>query len=184
MTKITAIAASLLLAGASCAVAAQTKTSAATAKPAATQTKIDTATFVKKVASANQFEIDSSKLAQDKASAADVKEFAALMIKDHTKAGEDFKAALSQGQTTSAMAPEPAGKDAADLKELQGLSGDQFQAKYIAMQAKAHKDAVALFGNYAQSGDDPALKEFAKKTLPVLQMHDQHVKELQAAHKA
>jgi putative membrane protein len=50
------------------------------------------------------------------------------------------------------------------------------------MQADAHKEAVALFSAYANSGDDPALKEFAKATLPVLQMHEKHVKDLQAAH--
>ncbi|TIW59991.1 MAG: DUF4142 domain-containing protein, partial [Mesorhizobium sp.] len=32
------------------------------------------------------------------------------------------------------------------------------------------------------SGDDPALKEFAKTTLSTLKMHEKHVKELAAAH--
>jgi putative membrane protein len=50
------------------------------------------------------------------------------------------------------------------------------------MQTQAHKEAVALFSAYANSGDDPAMKEFAKKTLPVLQMHERHVKDLAAAH--
>ncbi|MER9977598.1 DUF4142 domain-containing protein [Mesorhizobium sp. M0085] len=50
------------------------------------------------------------------------------------------------------------------------------------MQTQAHKEAVALFSAYANSGDDPATKEFAKKTLPVLQMHERHVKDLAAAH--
>ncbi|TIS85870.1 DUF4142 domain-containing protein, partial [Mesorhizobium sp.] len=46
----------------------------------------------------------------------------------------------------------------------------------------AHKQALALFSTYAQSGDDPALKVFAEKTLPTLRMHEKHVKELAAAH--
>ncbi|TIV26963.1 MAG: DUF4142 domain-containing protein, partial [Mesorhizobium sp.] len=106
-------------------------------------------------------------------------------IKDHTKAGEDFKAALSQGQTTASIKPSgPAlqPKEQQMLDELKGASGKDFDAKYIKMQTDAHKDPVALFSTYANSGDDPALKEFAKKTLPVLKMHEKHVKDLAVAH--
>jgi putative membrane protein len=177
MPKFTAIAAALFLSAAPVAYAQMQPD----AKAAATQQKVDTATFLKTVMASNQFEIDSSKLAEEKAKAADVKAFAAQMIKDHTKAGEDFKAALDQSQTTSAVTPETGGKEADMLKLLQGLSGDEFQARYVAMQATAHKDAVALFRNYSQNGDDPALKEFAKKTLPMLQEHERMVKDLQAA---
>ncbi|MER8710420.1 DUF4142 domain-containing protein [Mesorhizobium sp. M1088] len=62
--------------------------------------------------------------------------------------------------------------------QLKEASGDSFQSKYIDMQTQA----LALFSAYANSGDHPATKEFAKKTLPVLQMHERHVKDLAAAH--
>ena len=203
MKTILPIAAALLFAGGSLAIAQDTSgqtdqsgqttvkplednsASQATA-PMAAETKVDTATFVKKVPSSNEFEIQSSKLALDKASADDVKKFAQQMVDDHTKAGEDFKAALEKVETTSATTPSSDSmlqpEQQKMLDELKGLSGDEFQARYIDMQAQAHKDAVAMFSAYANSGDDPALKEFAKKTLPTLQMHEEHVKELQSAH--
>jgi putative membrane protein len=177
-----AIAMLALLAGAPAAFAQ----SATPAKiPSADVTRIDTATFTTTVPSANQFEIESSKLAEQKNVAADVKDFAELMVKDHTKAAEDFKAALDRSQTTASVKPSgPAllPKDQTMLDQLKGLDGDAFQAKYIVLQSEAHKQAVALFSSYALSGDDPALKEFAKKTLSMLQMHEMHVKELAAAH--
>ncbi|RWP48962.1 DUF4142 domain-containing protein [Mesorhizobium sp.] len=153
--------------------------------PAPTDSKVDTATFSRTVASAGQFEIESSKLAQGKNVAADVKDFASLMVKDHTKAGEDFKAALEQSQTTASVTPSgPAllPKDQAMLDQLKTLDGDEFQAKYIVLQTEAHKQALALFSTYARSGEDPALKEFAKKTLPTLRMHEERIKDLVAAH--
>jgi putative membrane protein len=178
MRKFLSITVAAMLAGAPLAFA-----QSATVTPLAADTKIDTATFVKTVPSANAFEIQSSQLAQNETVDGDVKDFAALMIKDHTKAGDDFKAALSQGQTTSATAnPSMMPKDTALLDQLKATNGKAFQSKYIEMQTQAHKEAVALFTAYANSGDDPALKEFAKKTLPVLQMHERHVKELAAAH--
>ncbi|MER8369630.1 DUF4142 domain-containing protein [Mesorhizobium sp. M0306] len=183
MKTLLSITAAALMAGAPLAAFAQS----ATLTPLTTDTmsKVDTATFVKTVPIANTFEIESSRLAQTQATADDVKAFAAQMVTDHTKAGEDFKAALSRGQTTSATAPAGPSLDTkhqALLDQLKEASGDSFQSKYIDMQTQAHKEAVALFSAYANSGDDPAMKEFAKKTLPVLQMHERHVKDLAAAH--
>jgi putative membrane protein len=183
MKVVLAAAAACLLAGAPAALAASASVKSQAAQA---MSKVDTATFVKTVPSANAFEIESSRLALEKASSDDVKAFAQQMIKDHTKAGEDFKAALEQGQTTSATTAgdrlQPA--DAGHLKELQDASGADFQARYIKMQVDAHKEAVALFSAYAGNGDDPALREFAKKTLPTLKMHERHIKEVQAAHKS
>jgi putative membrane protein len=182
MKTLLSITAAAMMAGAPLALA-QSMTVAPL--PTDTTSKVDTATFVKAVPSANEFEIESSQLAQKQATADDVKAFAAQMVKDHTKAGEDFKAALSKGQTTSATAPagpQLDSKHQALLDQLKEASGDSFQSKYIEMQTQAHKEAVALFSTYANSGDDPAMKEFAKKTLPVLQMHERHVKQLAAAH--
>ncbi|MER8638000.1 MULTISPECIES: DUF4142 domain-containing protein [unclassified Mesorhizobium] len=48
--------------------------------------------------------------------------------------------------------------------QLKEASGDSFQSKYIDMQTQAHKEAVALFSAYANSGDDPAeMKELPKR---------------------
>ena len=153
--------------------------------PPVSENKVDTETFTRTLASANRFEIESGKLAEKKAVAADVKDFAALMVKDHTKAGEDFKAALDKSQTTASVTPQGPPlqpNDQAMLDQLKALDGDAFQAKYITLQTQAHKQAVAMVSTYAQSGDDPALKEFAKKTLETLKMHEMHLKDLAAVH--
>ena len=183
MKTLLPLVAVALLAGAPAAFAQSDDTDAV--GPMVTDNKVDTQTFVTTAPNANAFEIESSKLAQEKSASADVKAFAAEMIKDHTKAGEDFKAAMSQGQTTASI--KPAGpalqpKEQQMLDELKAATGKDFDAKYIKMQTDAHKDAVALFSTYANSGDDPAMKEFAKKTLPVLKMHEKHAKELAVAH--
>jgi len=107
MKPLPAIAMLALLTGTTCAGATVAGTTGAGATgasaqqaapsgdlPAVADGKLDTATFAKTLASANRLEIDSSKLAEEKGVAADVKAFAALMIEDHTKAAEDFKATL------------------------------------------------------------------------------------------
>lgn len=185
MKTMLMLATAALLAGAPAAFAQTNGGNSNGVAPVVPDNKVDTPTFVQTVPSANAFEIQSSQLAEEKSGSADVQTFARGMIADHTKAGEDFKAALSQGQTTASIKPAGAGLSSAQqrmLDELKGKSGKEFDASYIRMQTDAHKEAVALFSTYAKSGDDPALKEFAKKTLTVLKMHEKHVKELAVAH--
>jgi putative membrane protein len=44
-----------------------------------------------------------------------------------------------------------------------------------------HKAAVSVFQRYAKGGDNPDLKAFATKYLPVVQMHLQMAQELNKA---
>ena len=66
---------------------------------------------------------------------------------------------------------------AADLDKLRKASSPGFDQMYIDGQKRAHTDAIGLFRNYSQSGDNPRLKQFAGTTLPVLETHQ---KQLQA----
>lgn len=151
--------------------------SPASADTAAAPFSVDKASFVKAVSSSNAFEIESSKLAEQKAKDGDVKEFAKQMIADHTKAAEELKKAAKTEGGEPPLAP----KHAAMLETLNGASDRDFQPLYIEMQAAAHMEAVSLFATYAKGGDDPAVKAFAKKTLPTLEMHKMHVQKLVAA---
>ncbi|MBS0250116.1 MAG: DUF4142 domain-containing protein [Proteobacteria bacterium] len=137
-----------------------------------------TQNFIDKVAVANKFEIDTSQLELKYGKAADVKSFAQQMIGDHTKAGQDFKAALSEAKIE---APEDALDIAhtakyAKLRVFTTESG--FDAAYVNEQLSAHKDAVGLFKDYSANGPAGPVKSFAEKTLPTLEHHLAMVKEL------
>lgn len=127
--------------------------------------------FVKTAGTAGMFEIESSKIAATKAKNADIKSFAQRMITDHTKAAEELKAATKKAgpKYNVPTALDPNGQKMMD--ELNAADPAKFDSIYVRMQTQAHKDAVALFDSYAKQGDEPALKEFAAKTLPTLQEH-------------
>jgi putative membrane protein len=148
---------------------------AATTAPASANAA-DPQTFVNTAAVSNLFEIQSSQLAEQKATADNLKTFAAKMITDHTAAGQQMEAAAQSQNISLPTALDQ--QQQQDLTQLQGLSGPQFDQAYTQMQLKAHDDAVALFGGYAQSGHAGALKDFAGKTLPVLQMHQQMIHQI------
>jgi len=140
---------------------------------------LDKASWVKTVASSNMFEIESSKLALEKASSDEVKAFAQQMIDDHTKAGEKLAGVLEK--SGDPLPPrELAPKHAEVLEQLKTADGKAFDTAYVGAQHDAHVEAVALFTAYAAKPDDPALGAFATETLPTLKMHLEHVKTMVA----
>jgi putative membrane protein len=131
-------------------------------------------------AGSGQFEIQSSQLAKEKAGDAKLKATADMIIADHTKASEKLKALLDARSQPLSPAP-PAPKQQKMLEQLKAASGEDFEILYLDMQDQAHMEAIGLFRTYAGSGDDQSLVGFAKETLPRLETHLGHVKELIAA---
>jgi putative membrane protein len=139
----------------------------------ATATAFDPQTFVNTAAPANTFEIQTSQMALQKTQNKDITDFANKMVADHTKAGQDLEAA-AKSQNLSV----PTGISDSmqqQVVQLQNLSGQQFEQAYVQAQVQAHDDAVNLFQGYSQSGPAGALKDFAAKTLPTLQEHQQMI---------
>jgi putative membrane protein len=147
---------------------------AATVPTAADETKA--ATFVDKAAASDMFEIEAAKLAQTKSSNADVKAFADMMIKDHTKSTADLKKAIAD--SGAAVTP-PAALPADMQGKLDALKASAtFDKDYMAGQVDAHQQALDLLQRYAQDGDTPAIKAFAAATAPVVQTHLDRAKTL------
>jgi putative membrane protein len=126
------------------------------------------ADFVKLVAISDMFEIESSKIAQQRADASS-KTFAARMVKDHTNTSTELKAIAAKAKFEVPTAMDSAHQSKFD--KLKGLQGADFDKEYDAMQIDAHKDAVDLFERFAKSGDNGDLKAFAGKHLPHLKEH-------------
>jgi putative membrane protein len=127
------------------------------------------AKFATSAAAGGMAEIELSKLAQQKTSDAQVKNFAAMMVKDHSAAGDSLKAIAQKENITL-----PATMDADHQKkydDLSKLSGTNFDKAYVNTMVDDHKGALSLMQDEAKNGKDPALAAFAKKTAMVVQMH-------------
>lgn len=126
--------------------------------------------FVKEVSMSDMFEIESSKLALERGSAA-TKAFAQQMIDAHQKTTADLKALLASGKVKAQPATALSGDQQESLDELKKLSGSEFDDAYQDDQEDAHEDAVDVFKRYADEGDNPDLKAWAAKTVPELEHH-------------
>ena len=150
-------------------------------EPAATEAKASKATrkFMKRAASGNTLEVETSRLALEKSRQQDIKAFAQTMIDDHTKVGNQMKETL-QAAGLPAPPDEMTEKHQDTLNTLKEAGGDRFDTEYVAVQIKAHEEAVALFSDYGKAGDNQPLKQFAETTLPSLKHHQKMAEELKS----
>ena len=135
--------------------------------------------FFNNAAEAGMAEVHAGQLAQQKGTSQSVKDFGAMMVKDHTAAGEKLQAlASSEGVK---LPSHPSLTQRADAKELQMGSGNSFDQAYIKSQIKAHQEAVALFQKEISTGQDAQAQQFANATSPTLKMHLSKINQIAAA---
>jgi putative membrane protein len=102
------------------------------------------------------------------------------MVQDHTKAGKELQALASKKGVKLPASPDRGHEK--DLKELEKLSGAEFDREYMAKAGvKDHDRTVDLFRDAKEDTKDPDVKAFIDKTLPVLQKHHQMAKTLHAS---
>ncbi|NGM37204.1 DUF4142 domain-containing protein [Methylobacterium sp. DB0501] len=65
----------------------------------------------------------------------------------------------------------------AQLSGLQG--GPQYDAAFVDASLQGHREALAIHGTYAQSGEDPALRRVARGAIPLIQLHISQLSQMQ-----
>jgi putative membrane protein len=127
--------------------------------------------FLAHAGSGDQFEIQSSQLALQASQNPAVRNFANLMISDHTRMSQTMLlAAQSAGITPPPPALLPEQQAALDQLRSAG-TGPSFDMAYKSAQITAHQGALSLMQGYAASGDVPALRTAASQAVPIVQMH-------------
>ena len=131
--------------------------------------------FVMAAARDGMLEVEAGKLAQTRSTDESVKKYAGMMVEHHGKANEEL---MALAKTHSLEVPTALTGDHADkLQKLRDVEGDDFDEKYLEMMVDAHQDAVDLFEKQMKrNDDDPALQQWATKTLPTLRTHLEEAK--------
>ena len=139
------------------------------------------AAFAKRIAAGGMAEVEEGKLAQEKGSSQAVKDFGAMMVKDHSAANEKLKK-IAPGANVK-LPTEPDMKQKASNKMLSMKSGADFDKAYVDAQVKDHEDTVGLLQKEIDSGKNSELKSFASETLPTVQSHLKMARDLQSGGK-
>jgi putative membrane protein len=139
--------------------------------PGSTAAAMGPKEFALNAAIANKFEVIESQLALRQASDAKLKEFAELMIREHTAALEELQmvARRAGADVPAEIAPDAAHQ--AKINAIKNRKDADFDQAYRTDQIQAHDQAVAMLDSYAQSGSNVQLKAWAAKTLPTVRKH-------------
>lgn len=126
-------------------------------------------TFVGKAGMSNRAEIDLGQLAVSKATDTSVKNFAQLMINEHTLAQNDLKMV---GSHRSITVPDTVDAAHKSLKQqLMNMSGRAFDSMYIHKMVDDHNMTLADFNTEIGAGSDDSMQNYATKYKPHIQMH-------------
>jgi putative membrane protein len=140
-------------------------------------TDAESSTFLVDAANGGMAEVKLSELAQQKATNAKVKEFAGMMIKDHSEANDKVKALAAQRNVTLPAMPGDENQNKAD--DLSKKTGADFDKSYMSIMIDDHQKTIKLFEDASGDVNDAEVKTFIDNTLPKLKMHLDHAKETQ-----
>jgi len=132
-------------------------------------------------ASADQFEIQSGQLAMQASQNAAVRNFANMIIVDHTRSTQMVASAAASARLTPPP-PTMLPPQQAMLDQLRAAgSGPSFDMAFQQVQIQAHQQALGLHQSYATGGDVPALRTVAGQIQPVVQNHLNMLQSMQVA---
>lgn len=132
---------------------------------------VDSATseFVAASAAGGMMEIELAKVAKDKAKSQRVKDFAAMLLSDHTAAANELK---STAAGNNIAVPASMGEEHQKHVDMMSKkSGAQFDKDYMNMMVIDHKKDIDAFKKASANLSNDAIKSYATRTLPVLQKH-------------
>jgi putative membrane protein len=133
-------------------------------------------TFLQDAIKGNRAEITLGKMVTAKTKDPSVKQFAQMMVKDHTVALSQLQQLAQQKNIT---VPEGIPDDAQQLQsKLQNATGKKFDKDYMDGMVQDHQKDVQDFQNASQNAKDPDVKQLASKLTPTLEHHLQKAQQI------
>jgi putative membrane protein len=125
--------------------------------------------FLRTAVEGNLAEIKFGELAVQKASSADVKDFAQKMVTDHTAVNANLEVIAD---SMGVMVPKKLSKeDQAEHDKLNTLAGTAFDAEYLTIMVKDHHQDLREFRQEANATSDTALQADVMKAARVIREH-------------
>jgi putative membrane protein len=127
--------------------------------------------FVMDAYMGNMAEIEMGRMAMQRASDAEVKNFAQMMIDHHTRANTDLMAIAGRMGMSMTFPKELDPHHRAVMDGMMKFSGMQFDMGYIKGQVADHAMAVDMYMMHSKSSKNREVKDYAKRGLPAVESH-------------
>lgn len=136
----------------------------------------NTSAFLVDATNGGMAEVQLSRIAVERSTNAAVKNFANLMINDHTSANDQMMALAAKKNVT--LPSDVSDENRKKTDELMKKSAKDFDKEYVDMMAKDHEAAVNLFERASNNVSDAEVVSFINNILPKLKSHLESVKAL------
>jgi len=136
--------------------------------------------FVDFAAQTDMVEANLGQLADSAASSQQVKDYAQMLVTDHTDDFHQLYGVANQANLTMPSAIDTA-HNKMMIDPFQKVKGAAFDKKYVHEMIAGHTKAIAVYKKEAADAENPALKSYAEQTLPTLQKHLDGAKALEKA---
>lgn len=139
------------------------------------------------VVAANTVDVNAGEVAKSAAQSKDVKDFAQLMITDHSGVNKQASALVKKLHVTpeesdTSKALKKGGAE--NIAKLKGLKGAAFDKAYVENEVSYHQAVLdAIDKTLLPNAKNAELKGLLEKVRPVIDAHLQHAKQLQASMK-
>lgn len=129
--------------------------------------------FMEKAGEAGHYELEAAAMALSKSKDKQVQDFARMMEKEHKQLSQELGDLAREREFV--LPDDPSLGQNAKLLLLKGKEGIQFDVSYAeTLGIDAHHEAIELFQEQAEKGDDDEIRGFAQDSLPILKQHLQH----------
>lgn len=129
----------------------------------------DDADFAVKIADASMLEVELAKLALANASSPKVKEYAKMMIDDHTKAAAELTEAAKKKNISLPAAMSD--KCQKKYNDLSSKKGNDFDKEYMSAMVDGHQEVLDEMKKEAEKGKDGDLRAWAAGKVDVINHH-------------
>jgi putative membrane protein len=151
-------------------VVTQAATPAAPAAPAPARLSTADQQFVAVAAGAGLYEVEIARVAASRASNAQVRSYAQMLVEHHTANNTELTTLVrSKGHTIGSALPPTLQQR---VTTLSAMSGARFDREFIRMVGvQDHRSAIAAFEKGRSSVTDTDLRAYIDKSLPTLRQH-------------
>ncbi len=125
--------------------------------------------FLRTAAMTALMEVRLASLAQERGSTPQVRAYGKQMVEAHSATNTKLRELA--GRKGVALPSDVDGSQQKAIDDLSKLTGTAFDDAFLDAMSRAHQKDVDEFQNAATDGEDPGVKGFAQKALPMLKAH-------------
>ena len=127
------------------------------------------AAFLAMAAEADMTIAHIGQMAENRAATEKVKDFAKTVVQDHTN---DYWEVTELATKTGDKIPKAInGQNERIIAGLDRSKGKAFDREFLSRQSAEHERLISAFKQEAEHGSNPAIKDYARKTLPTIERH-------------